>query len=70
MSRASRLALGLALLSSAAFAQGMVYVVLTTALQLLSPWILKYAIDDLAGGRPVWVYRVPHTTLPGLATPA
>ncbi len=30
-----------------AFAAGMACVVLTTALQLLSPWVLKYAIDDL-----------------------
>lgn len=29
-----------------------------------------HARIDLAGDRPVWVYRVPHTTLPGLATPA
>lgn len=30
-----------------AFVAGMACVVLTTALQLLSPWVLKYAIDDL-----------------------
>lgn len=29
---------------------GLVFVVFTTAIQLLSPWILKYAIDDLAAG--------------------
>jgi ATP-binding cassette subfamily B protein len=33
-----------------AFATGMVCVVLTTALQLLSPWVLKFAIDDLTAG--------------------
>ena len=30
-----------------AFVLGLVCVILTTAFQLLSPWILKYAIDDL-----------------------
>jgi ATP-binding cassette subfamily B multidrug efflux pump len=30
-----------------AFVIGLVCVILTTAFQLLSPWILKYAIDDL-----------------------
>ena len=33
-----------------AFVIGMVCVLLTTAFQLLSPWILKYAIDDLYRG--------------------
>ena len=32
------------------FLLGLVCVVLTTAFQLLSPWILKYAIDDLTAG--------------------
>ena len=32
------------------FALGLGCVVITTAIQLLSPWILKYAIDDLTGG--------------------
>ena len=30
-----------------AFVTGLICVVLTTAFQLLAPWILKYAIDDL-----------------------
>jgi ATP-binding cassette subfamily B multidrug efflux pump len=30
-----------------AFVIGLVCVVLTTAFQLLAPWVLKYAIDDL-----------------------
>jgi ATP-binding cassette, subfamily B, multidrug efflux pump len=29
---------------------GLICVVITTAIQLLSPWILKFAIDDLAAG--------------------
>jgi ATP-binding cassette, subfamily B, multidrug efflux pump len=33
-----------------AFAIGFVCVVATTAFQLLGPWILKYAIDDLSAG--------------------
>jgi ATP-binding cassette subfamily B multidrug efflux pump len=33
-----------------AFALGLVCVVVTTAIQLLSPWILKHAIDDLTAG--------------------
>jgi ATP-binding cassette, subfamily B, multidrug efflux pump len=33
-----------------AFLLGLVCVVSTTAFQLLGPWILKYAIDDLTGG--------------------
>ena len=33
-----------------AFLLGLVCVVLTTAFQLLSPWVLKYAIDDLTAG--------------------
>src|SRR6185295_16313673 len=32
------------------FLLGLVCVVLTTAFQLLSPWVLKYAIDDLTAG--------------------
>ena len=32
------------------FAFGFVFLVLTTAIQLISPWILKYAIDDLTIG--------------------
>jgi ATP-binding cassette subfamily B protein len=32
------------------FATGLVCVVASTAIQLLSPWILKYAIDDLTTG--------------------
>jgi ATP-binding cassette subfamily B protein len=32
------------------FAIGLVCVVITTAIQLLSPWVLKYAIDDLTAG--------------------
>jgi ATP-binding cassette, subfamily B, multidrug efflux pump len=32
------------------FALGLLCVVATTALQLLSPWILKHAVDDLASG--------------------
>ncbi|HEY3884000.1 MAG TPA: ABC transporter ATP-binding protein [Vicinamibacterales bacterium] len=33
-----------------AFVIGLVCALLTTAFQLLSPWILRYAIDDLAAG--------------------
>jgi ATP-binding cassette, subfamily B, multidrug efflux pump len=33
-----------------AFLIGLVCVVLTTAFQLLGPWVLKFAIDDLNGG--------------------
>jgi ATP-binding cassette subfamily B protein len=33
-----------------AFLQGLACVVITTAIQLLSPWVLKLAIDDLAAG--------------------
>jgi ATP-binding cassette, subfamily B, multidrug efflux pump len=32
------------------FSLGLLCVLATTALQLLSPWILKYAVDDLAAG--------------------
>jgi len=32
------------------FLIGLVSVVVTTAIQLLSPWVLRYAIDDLTGG--------------------
>jgi ATP-binding cassette subfamily B protein len=32
------------------FIVGLVCVVITTAIQLLSPWVLKYAIDDLTAG--------------------
>ncbi len=32
------------------FVLGLVCVVITTAIQLLSPWVLKHAIDDLNGG--------------------
>ncbi len=32
------------------FSIGLVYVLLTTAIQLLPPWVLKYAVDDLAAG--------------------
>jgi ATP-binding cassette subfamily B multidrug efflux pump len=32
------------------FALGLACVVVTTAIQLLSPWVLKYAIDDLNAG--------------------
>jgi ATP-binding cassette subfamily B multidrug efflux pump len=32
------------------FAVGLVCVVISTSIQLLSPWILKYAIDDLTAG--------------------
>jgi ATP-binding cassette subfamily B protein len=32
------------------FLLGLVCVVITTAIQLLSPWILKFAIDDLSAG--------------------
>ena len=33
-----------------AFVLGLVCVICTTAFQLLGPWVLKYAIDDLYGG--------------------
>jgi ATP-binding cassette subfamily B protein len=32
------------------FGRGFVFVVLTTSIQLVSPWVLKYAIDDLTVG--------------------
>ena len=32
------------------FLLGLICVVITTLIQLLSPWILKYAIDDLTAG--------------------
>ena len=32
------------------FALGLCCVVITTSIQLLSPWVLKHAIDDLNGG--------------------
>ena len=32
------------------FAVGSVFLVLATAIQLISPWVLKYAIDDLTAG--------------------
>ena len=32
------------------FVLGLVCVVVTTAIQLLSPWVLKFAIDDLTAG--------------------
>lgn len=32
------------------FLLGLVCVVITTSIQLLSPWILKYAVDDLSAG--------------------
>src|SRR5262245_58272226 len=32
------------------FLLGLICVVITTAIQLLSPWVLKHAIDDLNGG--------------------
>ena len=32
------------------FAIGFIFLVLATAIQLISPWVLKYAIDDLTGG--------------------
>ena len=32
------------------FAKGFVFVVLTASIQLVSPWVLKYAIDDLTVG--------------------
>jgi ABC-type multidrug transport system fused ATPase/permease subunit len=33
-----------------AFVLGLVCVISTTAFQLLTPWVLKHAIDDLTGG--------------------
>ena len=33
-----------------AFVIGMACVLATTTFQLLSPWVLKYAIDDLSAG--------------------
>ena len=32
------------------FSIGLVYVFLTTAIQLLPPWVLKHAVDDLTAG--------------------
>ena len=50
MSRAARRLLPYVNRYRRAFVIGMVCVLLTTAFQLLSPWILKYAIDDLYRG--------------------
>ena len=32
------------------FSFGLLFVVATTAIQLLPPWVLKYAVDDLTAG--------------------
>ena len=32
------------------FVLGLICVVITTTIQLLSPWVLKFAIDDLTAG--------------------
>ena len=32
------------------FFLGLLFVVITTAVQLLPPWVLKYAVDDLRAG--------------------
>ncbi len=50
-----------------AFAAGMACVVATTALQLLGPWVLKYAIDDLTAGVTLPKLRGYAAILLGLA---
>ena len=32
------------------FSLGLLFVIVTTAIQLLPPWVLKYAVDDLTAG--------------------
>jgi ABC-type multidrug transport system fused ATPase/permease subunit len=32
------------------FSLGLLFVLLTTAIQLLPPWVLKHAVDDLTAG--------------------
>ncbi|MGE3578615.1 MAG: ABC transporter ATP-binding protein [Vicinamibacterales bacterium] len=50
-----------------AFVLGLVCVVLTTALQLSSPWVLKFAIDDLTAGVTMAKLRWYAALLLGLA---
>jgi ATP-binding cassette subfamily B protein len=50
-----------------AFTLGFVCVVLTTALSLAGPWVLKYAIDDLAQGVTLEKVRTYALLLLGLA---
>src|SRR5437899_2325045 len=49
------------------FLRGLVCVIIATALQLSSPWILKYAIDDLNAGVTLGKLRFYALTLVALA---
>lgn len=53
-----------------AFLKGLVCVVLTTALQLASPWVLKFAIDDLTAGLTAGKLRLYAVLLLALAAAA
>ena len=50
-----------------AFLRGLVCVVITTAIQLSSPWVLKFAIDDLHAGVTLGKLRFYALALFGLA---
>ncbi len=50
-----------------AFLKGLVCVILTTAIQLASPWVLKFAIDDLTTGVTLGKLRLYAGLLLGLA---
>jgi ATP-binding cassette subfamily B protein len=49
------------------FAAGLLCVFITTAIQLLSPWVLKYAIDDLSRGVTRGKLAVYASALLGIA---
>jgi ATP-binding cassette, subfamily B, multidrug efflux pump len=67
MSPAVRRLLPYVLRYKRAFLAGMVCVVATTTFQLLSPWVLKYAIDDLARSVTRGKLGLYSTLLLGLA---
>src|SRR4029453_6909391 len=67
MSPAVRRLLPYVLRYKRAFLAGMVCVVATTTFQLLSPWVLKYAIDDLARSVTGGKLGLYSTLLLGLA---
>jgi ATP-binding cassette subfamily B multidrug efflux pump len=50
-----------------AFLLGLLCVLVTTAISLLSPWVLKYAVDDLHRGVTVGKVRVYAAVLLGIA---
>ncbi len=50
-----------------AFTLGLLCVLVTTAVSLLSPWVLKYAVDDLHAGVTVGKVRVYAALLLGIA---